>query len=472
MNLRGISYYLSLSCYPVTFFSFFNILYSSYFDYYLNLNTYILTLFLSIILSLIFFVISKNADKEIKFYEQLLLILIVYILISLLISVPYFFSNYQLSFVDSYFESVSGLTNTGFTILTNIKYFDPTLILWRSSSQWMGGLFFLIFLVLIFSNLKNEYKLTQLVYNPDKTKNLVKDINSVIVKIFFIYLFLSALIFTLLTFSGVRLFNSLNLAMTISSLGGFLPSNDLKEIIKSNPQKFIFSLTLLFSTLNIYLFSSLIIRKGFFKKHYEDILIIILIFLFSIILFLSIKNSKIIDVLSGVISSIGTSGLSFYKPPSNFNLFFVFLTILGGSIMSNSSGIKFLRFYVLLKSLFLEIFKLVTPNIVIDQRIFKSDYKINTENINVSFLIFISFFISLLVLSSFLSAGDLNFEKSFKLSILTLTNTVNSDLHGLNNLNFSDLLTTSKVSIIIFMIIGKIELISFFLVINKLFTKN
>ena len=142
MNLRGISYYLSLSCYPVTFFSFFNILYSSYFDYYLNLNTYILTLFLSIILSLIFFVISKNADKEIKFYEQLLLILIVYILISLLISVPYFFSNYQLSFVDSYFESVSGLTNTGFTILTNIKYFDPTLILWRSSSQWMGGLFF------------------------------------------------------------------------------------------------------------------------------------------------------------------------------------------------------------------------------------------------------------------------------------------------------------------------------------------
>ena len=140
--------------------------------------------------------------------------------------------------------------------------------------------------------------------------------------------------------------------------------------------------------------------------------------------------------------------------------------------MSNSSGIKFLRFYVLLKSLFLEIFKLVTPNIVIDQRIFKSDYKINTENINVSFLIFISFFISLLVLSSFLSAGDLNFEKSFKLSILTLTNTVNSDLYGLNNLNFSDLLTTSKVSIIIFMIIGKIELISFFLVINKLFTKN
>ena len=98
---------------------------------------------------------------------------------------------------------------------------------------------FLIFLVLIFSNLKNEYKLTQLVIIQIKQK-LGERYKFSHCKIFFIYLFLSALIFTLLTFSGVRLFNSLNLAMTISSLGGFLPSNDLKEIIKSNPQKFFF----------------------------------------------------------------------------------------------------------------------------------------------------------------------------------------------------------------------------------------
>ena len=424
MNLRGISYYLSLSCYPVAFFSFFNILYSSYFDYYLNLNTYILTLFLSLLFAFTFFFLSKKANKEIKFYEQLLLVFIIYIFISLLISIPYFFGNYKFSFIDSLFESVSGLTNTGFTIFENIKYLDPTLILWRSSSQWMGGLFFLVFLILIFSNLKNDYKLTQLVFNPDKTKNLVKDINPVIIKIFFLYLLLSAFIFTILTFSGVRLFNSLNLAMSISSLGGFLPSNELKEIIKTNPQKFIFSLSLLICTLNLYIFYSLIINKNFFKKHYEDLLIIFLIAIFSAILFLSIKNSNVIDIFSGVISSVGTSGLSFYKPPSNFNLFFVFLTIIGGSIISNSSGIKFLRFYVLLKSMFLEIFKLVTPNIVIDQRIIKTDYKINNENISISFLIFVSFFISLLILTSFLSAGDLNFEKSFKLSILTLTNTV------------------------------------------------
>ena len=68
MNLRGISYYLGLSCYPVTFLSFFNILYSSYFDHFLNLNSYLITLIISLLSGLAFYFISKNAEKNIKFY--------------------------------------------------------------------------------------------------------------------------------------------------------------------------------------------------------------------------------------------------------------------------------------------------------------------------------------------------------------------------------------------------------------------
>ena len=152
MNFRGISYYLHLSCYPVFILSFFNILYSSYFDHYLNLDSYLFTLVISVIFALIFYFISKDAEKNIKFYEQLLLIFFVYFFISLLISIPYYFSYYKLTFIDSFFEAVSGLTTTGFTIFTNVKLLDPTLLIWRSSSHWIGGLFFLIFLILIFSN--------------------------------------------------------------------------------------------------------------------------------------------------------------------------------------------------------------------------------------------------------------------------------------------------------------------------------
>ena len=255
--------------------------------------------------------------------------------------------------------------------------------------------------------------------------------------------------------------------MTVSSNSAFLPTNELKDIIKSNPQKITLFVSLLFSTISIYFFYSLF-NKNLIKKHYEDFFILLGICFFSLIIFLSLENVKILDIFISVTSSISSSGISTYKPPENFHLFYIFLAIIGGSILSNSSGIKFIRIYILLKSTILEIFKLVSPNIII----LKTDNKINNQIITSSFLIFISFFISLFILSSVLTTGNLNFEKSFKLSILTLTNTGNSDLYGLKNIDFNNLLATSKIAIILFMIIGKIELISFFLIINKIFNKS
>ena len=471
MNFRGIAYYLGLSCYPITFLSFFNILYSSYFDHYLNLDSYILTLFISFLIGTCLYLFSKQGEKNIKFYEKLVLISVVYILVSLLISIPYYYSSYQLSFIDSFFEAISGLTTTGFTVFYNVKFLDPTLLIWRSSSHWIGGLFFLIFLVLIFSNFKNEYKLTHLVFNPDKATNLFKDTKKIITKVFFIYTFLTALFFILFVFSGIRLFNSFNLAMTISSTGAFLPTNELSEIIRHFSQKIILTFALIFSTLNIYFFYSILSNKNIFKKHHEDILILFAVF-FSILLFFSIQETSFLNIFLSVVSSLSNSGLTTFKPPENFHLFFIFLTIIGGSIISNSSGIKFLRLYILFKSTVFEIFKLVSPNIIIDQRILKTEHKINNENLSSTFFIFICFFISIFILSSILTAGGLNFESSFKLSILTITNTVNSSLFGLNNIDFFNLLTSSKIFLILFMVIGKIELLSFFLIIKKIFSRN
>ncbi len=472
MNFKGISYYLGLSCWPVSILSFVNILYSSYFDHYLNLNSYLLTLFISLFFALSFHLISKNALKNITFSEQLFLVFIVYLFVSLLICIPYYFSYYQISFLDSLFEAVSGLTTTGFTIFSNVKFLDPTLIIWRSTSHWIGGLFFLTFVILIFSNFKNDYKLTYLIYNPDKATNLFKDTKKIIIKVFFMYSFLTGIIFILFNFSGIRLFNSLNLAMTVSSAGAFLPTNSLSDIIKITSQEIILSCGLIFSTLSIYFFYNISSNLKNFKKHYEDIIILGGIFLFSLIIFFSVGQKSFLNIFLNVISSVSNSGISSYQPPENFYLFFVFLTIIGGSIISNSNGIKFIRIYILFKSTIVELFKLVTPNIVIDQNILNTKYKINADNLNSSFLIFICFFISIFILSSVLAAGGLNFENSFKLSILTITNTVNSSLYGLDEINFLNLLTSSKIFIILFMVLGKIELLSLFLIIKKAISRN
>ena len=109
---------------------------------------------------------------------------------------------------------------------------------------------------------------------------------------------------------------------------------------------------------------------------------------------------------------------------------------------------------------------------MINKNIFSSQKVITDEYIKISFLIFISFFISLFILSSLLIIDNISFEKSFKLSILTITNTYNSEMFGLENLDFKNLLTTSKIGLIIFMIIGKIELISIFLIFKKILFKD
>ena len=153
-------------------------------------------------------------------------------------------------------------------------------------------------------------------------------------------------------------------------------------------------------------------------------------------------------------------------------LLYIILCIIGGALISNSSGIKFLRIYILLKTASSEIIKLVRPNNVFNNSILYSENKIDNQVVSLSFLIFISFFLSVFVLSSFLVLDQINFENSFKLSILTLTNTTNSSLYGLSEIDFKSFLSSTKILLILFMIIGKIELISIFILIKKILYKD
>ena len=470
MNFKSISFYLSLFCFPISFLAFINILYASYFDYFLSIDTYFATLLISLFVGAGLWYYGKNATKNIDFIEQLILIVSAYFLISILIAIPFYLSDYQVTFLNSFFESVSGLTGTGFSIFKNIKYLDPTLILWRSSSQWIGGLFFLYILIIIFSDKSFNFKMTNLTFSGESNFKSKENIKDSILKIFIIYSVLSIIILSLLSFSGVRLFNSLNMSMTLISSGGFLPTDSINKIISTNFQKIIFIFSLLVSLLNFYLLFNLFNKKTLIRDHKEDIYLIIA----SIIFFILIYFNKYagLDTAINVLSSLANSGLTLVKSDNNLGLYFLLLTIIGGSLISNTSGIKLTRFYILLKITSLEIIKLISPNSVINKTIFNSDKKITDENIKIAFLIFISFFLSLFILSSLLVIDNIGFEKSFKLSILTLTNTVNSDMYDMRNINFSNLLTSSKISLILFMIIGKIELISIFLVFKKILFKD
>ena len=99
---------------------------------------------------------------------------------------------------------------------------------------------------------------------------------------------------------------------------------------------------------------------------------------------------------------------------------------------------------------------------------FNTESKIDDQDVKIAFLVFISFIISIFILSSILAFDNLTFENSFKLSILTLTNTVSSALYGFDYLSFSDLNNITKMSLVLFMILGKIEIIAVIYLIRRI----
>ena len=144
MNYRGILFFLGIYSLLVSLLSILNIFYSIYFDFVIDLNSYIITFFISSVAGFLFYYVGHNHRKDITLTDQVILIVLSFVLIPCLISIPYLFSIYDIGFLNSYFESISGFTTTGFSIIENVESVDEPLVLWRSSSQWLGGLLFLV----------------------------------------------------------------------------------------------------------------------------------------------------------------------------------------------------------------------------------------------------------------------------------------------------------------------------------------
>ena len=468
MNYKGILFFLGIYSLFVSFFSFINILYSIYFDFIIDINSYVISLAVSLFFGIAFSLFGKKYRKNISLSDQILLIILSYIFIPFLICIPFLLSVYDFSLLNSYFESISGFTTTGFSIIQNIDNIDEPLLLWRSSSQWLGGILFLVATIGTLGSKQAKIKPTYLIPEVSFGNNFYNNFNYNFIKILVIYFLTTLFVIFLFNLSKIRLFDSFNLAFTVISSGGFLPSKNLYTITNSNLQILILAFTLLFPIFNFYLLFKIFTRQLKFNDHREDLhLGILIIFLTLIFYFFFIPNEGIFSVFLSITSSISTSGISIYSSNFDISLFFILLTIIGGSLLSTSSGLKYVRFYILLKISYQEIYRLVKPINIFNRNLFNSDVKINEEDSKIAFLIFISFIIAVFVLSSILTLDNLSFEHSFKLSILTLTNTATSTLYGMDNFNFFDLNFFTKISLIFFMIFAKIEIIALLFLIKK-----
>ena len=468
MNYKSILFFIGIYSLLVSLFSILNILYSIYFDF-IDLNSYLITFFISLIAGFSFYYVGRNHSKDITLTDQIIFVVLSFILIPFLISIPYVLSIYDIGLLNSYFESVSGFTTTGFSIIENVENIDEPLMLWRSSSQWLGGLLFLLTTIGTIGSKQIKIKPAYLISGGASGRNFYNNFNYNFIKILLIYFFSTIFVIFLYSLIGIRLFDAFNLAFTTISSGGFIPTDNLSNIIETNLQIFVLSITLLFPIFNFFLLHDVITRQFSFRNHQEDLHLASLIILLTLFFyFFIIPNQGFANVFFAITSSISTSGITTYSSNLDLSLFFILLTIVGGSLISTSSGFKYTRIYILLKISYQEIYRLVRPINVIDKNLFNTESKIDDQDVKIAFLVFISFIISIFILSSILTFDNLTFENSFKLSILTLTNTVSSALYGFDSLSFFDLNNFTKMSLILFMILGKIEIIAVIYLINRL----
>ena len=459
--------YLSFFFLLISVFSFLNIIYSYYFNLYLNLNTYYFSLVISALVGFLFYKIDTS-DKKPTIFEKILTVLLGYFIMPLVLSIPFYFSIYNLTFLNALFEAVSGFTSTGFTIFENIKHIDQGLIIWRSSIQWIGGLYFLFSIIFLIDIYDENLKKSLTNFLSFNTTEILKQT----IKIFILYSSLTLAIFIILNLFGIRSFNSLNLAMTIISSGGFLPVNDLSTILVQNSQIIIFSLLMLVSFFSIFFVYNLIFLRKNINFFHEDIHL----FLYFVItvgiffIFFSYDNTFSYSFLS-LVSSISNIGISLNVEQTNLQFLYLLLVIIGGSFISTSSGLRFLKIYSLTKYSLNQILSFSRPKNVFMNKLVFSKINFATQDINKYFLTIVIFIISLFSLTIFLSLSEINFEYSFKLAILTLMNTVNSSAYGISDFDFQNLHFITKYILIFFMIIGRIELLSLLLIAKKFLFK-
>ncbi len=462
--------YLSSFLFLISVFSFFNIIYSNYFDIFFNIENYIYTLFLSTTLGGILLFYNRKNTKKITIYEKIFTVLLGYVLFPIIISIPYYFGIQNISFLNAYFEAISGFTSTGFTIFENIKQLDESLILWRSTSQWIGGIYFLFSILLLIDIFDKNLKQSFTEYLSFNYNEIFKQTFKIII----IYSSLTIIIFFLLKIINLRTFDAFNLSLSIISSGGFLPFNRVDNLFESDLSKIILSFTMMLSFFSLFLIYNLIFfnkkKINFLSEDFNLLIYLLAIISFSFVFLNSSNNFP--TILVAISSSISNIGISFKDTPSNLIFIFFIMVVIGGSFFSTSSGVRFIKILSLLKFSLNNLLSHTKPNQIYSNKVTLINENTEKSDINKYFFSIIIFIISLSILTLFLTLSDIQFENSFKLSILTIMNTVNSSMFELDNFDFYSLSFLTKIYLIIFMIIGRVELLTILILFKKYLLKN
>ena len=444
------------------------------------LSSSALTTFIGILLILT----NLEENRKLNLQQAFLLTTLSWLSIAVFGSIPFIFSDLNLSIVDSFFESMSGITTTGSTIIVNLESTPKSILIWRAILQWLGGIGVIVMAITILPLLNvggmQLFKKDQVSYASEKILPKTREVTLVIS---IIYLVLTLTCGAAYWFVGMNLFDSIAHSMTTIATGGFSTHSDSIGYFQ-NPKIEIISI--IFIILGSLPFIAYIkFFKGEKKIFLKDsqirgllnILIISILLMIAYLMFdnktydfldnLRISTFNVVSILSGT-GYVTSDFSSWGKFPL---IFFLFLMFIGGCAGSTTCGIKIFRFQILGRFIISQIKKLVYPH-----GIFPIKY--NNEIINNTFIysiitfVFLYFFI-FFILAALLSINGLDFVTSISGSASAISNVGPGlgDIIGPDG-NFSDLPNFSKLSLSLGMLLGRLELFAVLVLFFPSFWKN
>ena len=426
-----------------------------------------------------------NLEKEFRLNlrQTFLFSSLAWFMVAVFGSLPFLLSTQEFTFSEAFFESMSGITTTGATIISDLDSTPKSILLWRAIMQWLGGIGIVVMAITILPLLQVGGMQLFKMEGPDSTEKILPRTIEVAATIISVYIILTFLCGFFYWMFGMTIFDSISHSMTTIATGGFSTHDDSIGFFKNPNIEIVACIFIILGSIPFisYLKFSQGNRKVFFNdvqiKGLIYLLLISITIMFLYLLFtnyeanifdkIRISSFNVISILSGtgyVTDDFGLWG--------KFSLiFFLFLMFIGGCAGSTACGIKIFRLQMLLIFLKNQIKKLISPNSVIIIKY--NNQKISDNFINSVIIFIFTFLFIFLIIAMLLSISGLDFITSISGAASSISNVGPGlgDMIGPNG-NYKDIPDLSKWILSVGMLLGRLELFAVLVLFFPSFWRN
>ncbi len=434
----------------------------------------------TVIFGILFFLSNLDHDKKLNLQQAFLLTALSWLSIAIFGALPFVFSSVEFSFTNAFFESMSGITTTGSTIISNLEDIPKGILLWRAILQWLGGIGIIVMAITLMPIMNVGGMQLFKVSNNDSSEKILPKSKEIALRLIYIYSGLTALCALSYKVLGMNVFDSLTHAMTTIATGGFSNYNESigffnSASIEISAMVFIilgslpFIAYIKFLNGNKRIFFSDIQIKTFLKIIFLSIIILSMYLVINETAQFNLRSIffNVISILTGT----GYVNAQFDDWGGFPIILFLGLMFIGGCAGSTTCGVKIFRVQILYSFVINQIKKIIYPKgiFVLKYNQNPVDNKFISSIISFIYLYLVIFF----VISALLSLTGLDFITSISGAATSISN-VGPGLGSIigPNGNFSTLPDISKWILSLGMIMGRLELFAILVLFLPSFWKN